>query len=149
MPRSAAHCRRMSTLEGSAVIFQTVSSSTLAIWNGKRKYAPRLSAQHGRRIRGTYALPLRSWQEGSQCSELGYSLGILARPSGGALSVACPPRLLAVVGGDCGLRSSETFCGLPAHTDPQKVSQAFVNPLTGALCQIPKWLKSSSTHSGE
>jgi hypothetical protein len=27
--------------------------------------------------------------------------------------------------------------------NPQKASQAFADPLTGALCQIPKWLKSS------
>jgi hypothetical protein len=31
--------------------------------------------------------------------------------------------------------------------NPQKASQAFADPLTGALYQISKWLKSSSTHT--
>ena len=37
----------------------------------------------------------------------------------------------------------ETFCGLPARTDPQKVSGALMDPLADALRGEPKWLKSS------
>ena len=40
-------------------------------------------------------------------------------------------------------KASETFCGSVQAGNPQKVSQAFVDPLTDALCRTPKWLKSS------
>src|SRR5215207_7211334 len=95
--------------------------------------------------RGTYNLPLRSsWQEeGSQCSEIGHSLGILARARGGALSPACPLGLLLRSGGDRGLRRSETFCGSVCASDPQKVPGALMDPLADALRRTPKWLKSS------
>jgi hypothetical protein len=47
------------------------------------------------------------------------------------------------------LNMSETFCGLLAPTDTQKVFGASMDSLADTLRHTPKWLKSSSTHSGE
>src|SRR5215216_4304242 len=54
-------------------------------------------------------------------------------------------------GGSCRLsvKLSETFYGLAVHTDTRKVARAIVEHLTDAACYTAKWLKSSSTHSGE
>jgi hypothetical protein len=38
---------------------------------------------------------------------------------------------------------------LPVRTDPKKVSGVRMERFTDAVCQAPKWLKSSSRHFGE
>jgi hypothetical protein len=46
-------------------------------------------------------------------------------------------------------KGSDTFCGSVCAANPQKVLRALVDPLTGALRQTPKWLKSSSERQSD
>ena len=46
-------------------------------------------------------------------------------------------------------RRRKTFYGLPVRTDPKKVSRVPMERFTDAVCQAPKWLKSSHPKFGE
>jgi hypothetical protein len=121
VPFRRLSCHLTRALDGGRTIYQTVSlRSTLAICNGKGTYARRLCARREANRWHLHFLP-RPWQEGSQCSEIGHSLGILARARGGALSPACPLRLLLQSGGDRGLRRlRRLFAGRCARATRKK-----------------------------
>jgi hypothetical protein len=131
-----AQCSRPGLLL--ALIHRSAQSSTLAIWDrqGQVCLSP-IRSKGGESEAPTLSAPILARKFAVLRNRLlsgDSSLTFWGCPFGSV--PAAPPRrarrwLWSLK------RSSETFFGLPAHTDPQKVSQAFVDPLSGALCRIP------------
>jgi hypothetical protein len=127
--RSAAFWRPRSTLARPTAFSKQFLCSTLAICERTGEHAQHFSE-------------LKALRNGLLC-------GLLSAPCPMAQALLRAPLTLGRGQEQTLLGRRETFYGLAAPTDPKKVYGAPTEPSTDAVCQAAKWLKSSSTHSGE
>jgi Resolvase, N terminal domain len=90
------------------------------------------------------ACSLISRPTSSQRSEMGYSLRLLALSAWGyTFGSASAARVPPCAHEEALYEGFRDFFVSPAHTNPQKVSRALMDPLADAVCCAAKWLKSS------